>query len=40
MDPDGHVDYLARIVYRRAQGTALMWALAVEVAFILRQDRS
>lgn len=40
MDPAGHVDHLVRIVHRRAQKTALMWAVIGEVAFILCQDRT
>ena len=39
VDPGGHVDHLARIVQRRAERTALMRAVIVEMAFILGQDR-
>ncbi|MFL6052869.1 MAG: hypothetical protein ACJ72W_08135 [Actinoallomurus sp.] len=38
VDRGGHVDRLARIVQRRAQGTALMRAVVIEVALVLGQD--
>jgi hypothetical protein len=37
-DPRGHVDHLALIVQRRAERTALMRAMMIEVAFILDQN--
>jgi hypothetical protein len=40
VDPSGHVDHFTGIMQRRAQGTALMRAVLVEVAFVLGQDRS
>ncbi|MGH3376697.1 MAG: hypothetical protein ACRDP6_18350 [Actinoallomurus sp.] len=40
IDPGGHVDHLARIVRRRAERTALMRAVMIEVAFVLGQDPS
>jgi hypothetical protein len=40
VDPGGHVDHLAGIVQRRAKRTALMWAVIVEMTFILGQDHS
>lgn len=40
MDPDGHVDHLVGIVQRRAERTALMRAVIVEMVFILGQDRA
>src|SRR3954463_10916096 len=39
-DPGGHVDHLARIVQRRAERTALMRTMIVEMALILGQDRT
>jgi hypothetical protein len=40
VDRGGHVDHLVGIVQRRAERTALMRAMMVEMAFILGQDRT
>ncbi|GAA3696175.1 hypothetical protein GCM10022224_072270 [Nonomuraea antimicrobica] len=38
VDPGSHVDHLAGIVRWRAERTALMWAMMVEMAFVLGRD--
>lgn len=40
VDLGGHVDHLAGVVQGRAQRTTLMWAMIVEVSFILSQDHA